>query len=127
VIAEAIADALKEWPELRRDLPALFKAVGHAYPFGARKHEPYEVWIDELRRARLSLEHEGEPLSRHCLACGATPGRACRPQHEADTLHAERELATQHAPRSEARRIARLIVHSIRRTPPADLPLARTS
>lgn len=127
LIAETIAAAIEEQPKLRLDMPALFALVGKAYLFGPRKHEPYAVWLDELRRARLQLEHEGSPLSRHCLACGATPGRACRTKHEDDSLVAERELATQTAPRSQARAIARRIVHSVRRSPPSTLPLARTT
>lgn len=124
LIAETIASALDERPELRHDLAALFAIVGKAYPHPHRKPAVFDVWLDELRLARLQLEHEGDPLSRHCLSCGATPGRACRPQHEDDTLVAEREIATQTAPRSQARELARRIVHAARRLPP---PFPRTA
>lgn len=119
LIAETVTSALEERPELRADLAALFVLVGKAYPFGARKHEPYRVWLDELRLARLQLEHEGDPLSRRCPSCGATPGRACRPRYgdDTDTLSAERDLAVQTAPRGRARQVARQVVHARRRVP----------
>lgn len=119
LIAETVRSSLEERPELREDLAALFALVGQAYPFGARKHEPYRVWLDELRLARLQLEHEGDPLSRRCPSCGAMPGRPCRPRYrdESDPLSAERDLAVQSAPRGRARQVARQVVHARRRVP----------
>lgn len=34
----------------RNDPQALKKALFDAYPFGARKYQPYKVWCNEIRR-----------------------------------------------------------------------------
>ena len=36
--------------EGRDDMKKLRKALRESYPFGERRHHPYKVWCDEVRR-----------------------------------------------------------------------------
>ena len=46
--APIIADVIQR--EGRGDIKKLRAALCDAYPFGQRKHHPYKVWCDEVRR-----------------------------------------------------------------------------
>jgi hypothetical protein len=35
-----------------KDEKEIVKALRDAYPFGPRKHHPYKIWLDEVKRQR---------------------------------------------------------------------------
>ena len=123
LIEETIDAAVEEQPELADDIPALFKLVSQAYPYGPKKHRPYRIWMEELRRARRKLEPESyseAPLDRPCTTCGARPGRPCRPAGDDDPIAADLIVIGDAAPHGRGRRSVALslaadVVHASRR------------
>jgi hypothetical protein len=77
VIRETIATIAE--PD-RADLELVRVRVRAAYPFGERRHWPYKIWLDEVAKAiaEIAALMSPDPMSRHCAACGATPGKPCR-------------------------------------------------
>lgn len=45
-----IAEILKDHQDC--DDATIKKALLEAYPFGARAHHPYKIWLDEIKRQR---------------------------------------------------------------------------
>lgn len=55
----ALLAALAEARALGLDPSQTLALVDHRYPFGAREHWPYRVWLEERRR--LALQRPGKP------------------------------------------------------------------
>lgn len=62
--AEAIRQALASAP---KDAD-LIKVIDAAYPFGQRKYRPYQIWLDERKKAliRLNLYKAPGEAKRKC-------------------------------------------------------------
>ncbi len=92
-VQDAIGAALLTSPNLRRDLPELFRRVWLAYPFGPRKGWPFRCWKKAIKEARHGLEQFLVPgqsdIDRPCPACRAKPGQPCVSVGENDNLAAE--------------------------------------
>lgn len=53
------------------DPKLLSRELSRAYPFGERKHHPYKIWLDEIKRQLRKGRHkdlQGRPLSRAALS-----------------------------------------------------------
>ena len=48
-----IEDVIKKVGNNEQDLK---KALYDAYPFGQRKHYPYKIWLDEIKKQTQSID-----------------------------------------------------------------------
>ncbi|MBD2437389.1 hypothetical protein [Nostoc sp. FACHB-110] len=78
VIANAVAEGinLENLSEAqKRDLRA---SIDASYPFGLRKNHPYQMWLDERRKAfyRYGLAQMPAPNRKPAIGCDSTvPGQ----------------------------------------------------
>ncbi len=63
------------------DGPGLQAALRDAYPFGARQHYPYHVWLDEIKKQKAAaLKHKPGATKLHQLPLFQQPQTAGDPE-----------------------------------------------
>lgn len=81
--------------ELSRE--AIIKSIDRAYPFGERKYLPYKMWLEARREVIADLDggQLAVNLNRRCPACGAKPGKPCRPfgDEQVSNMHESRRVS----------------------------------
>lgn len=66
-VLEAIEAEGGEWTTPKGE-KATRRALREVYPFGQRKHWPYKIWLDEIRRQLGKPDNRGARTARGKLA-----------------------------------------------------------